>query len=741
MASPTNHEKQKAVFNYLFGNQTGYMCVTTISRTSSDGEKKVRERFFDYPDKVDEAIDLINRSSMRYDVYFCAHLLNINERIKANAQPIQALWSDLDTCPQDKLLVPPTLVFKTSNDKLQAFWKLKDIVPPADAERVNKKIASYHSDEGADKSGWDLTQLLRVPYTYNHKYGELEFITVPTSKVDRVYTLEDFDVYPEVEESGYTEQDIPFPDDLPNKSAEQILKKYQQSLNPRVIQLYSHEPREDWSRALWELELSLMESEIPLEEAFIVVRDASCNKYARDNRPMDFLWKELVRAYNTVQERRSTTIAPSQKSVSAQWPETNLSPILSNEERESISDRTTIVEDYIEWAKGTGDAAWQYHQAGVFTVLSTLLTGRVRLPTSFGIILPNMWFMILGDTTLTRKSTAMDIAVDLLVEVDPGCMLATDGSIEGLLTSLSTRPGRPSLFLRDEFTGLMEMINKKDYYAGMLEVLTKLYDGKYQKRVLRKETIEIKDPIVNVFAGGIKGKTMELLDERYVRSGFVPRFCFVMADTDLTRMKPVGPPTNEGLAERIKLYERFKEIHEHYWQTEKSDDGSSIILPRMFNAELTKDAWARYNAIESQMVSESLDSFDPDLITPCMDRMAKSGLKAAVLIAASRSLGERVLVSHDDIIHGFYYVEQWRENTLDIVSNIGTTAGERKIESILNHIHRFPGSTKSDIMRRFKLTSRNASEMFDTLEQRGLVTRELKRKAGIEKLWPREVEI
>src|SRR6201999_3023795 len=98
---------------------------------------------------------------------------------------------------------------------------------------------------------------------------------------------------------------------------------------------------------------------------------------------------------------------------------------------------------------------------------------------------PNLWFMILGDTTLTRKTTAMDLAVDLLMDVDPDVILATDGSIEGLMQGLSTRPKRPSIFLRDEFSGLLEMMTKWDYYAGMAEVLTKLYDGKMQKRILK----------------------------------------------------------------------------------------------------------------------------------------------------------------------------------------------------------------------------------------------------------------
>src|SRR6185295_16082845 len=163
-----------------------------------------------------------------------------------------------------------------------------------------------------------------------------------------------------------------------------------------------------------------------------------------------------------------------------------------------------------------GDAAWQYHQAGAFVALSSLLAGSVRLPTSFGTVIPNLWFMILADTTLTRKSTAMDLVMDLLLEIDTDCVLATDGSIEGLMTSLSMRPGRASIFLRDEFSGLLDAMVRKDYYAGMAETFTKLYDGKFQKRILRKDIIEVKDPVLIFFAGGIKNKTMSLVTHEQV---------------------------------------------------------------------------------------------------------------------------------------------------------------------------------------------------------------------------------
>src|ERR1035437_8263517 len=134
----------------------------------------------------------------------------------------------------------------------------------------------------------------------------------------------------------------------------------------------------------------------------------------------------------------------------------------------------------------------------------------------------------------------MDLAMDLLAEVDDSIIMATDGSLEGLLTGLAARPGQPSIFLRDEFSGLLEAMVKKDYMAGMAELLTKLYDGTMQRRMLRKEVIEVKDPRLIFYAGGIKNKITSLLTYEQVSSGFMPRFIFITAESDLNKIKPVG---------------------------------------------------------------------------------------------------------------------------------------------------------------------------------------------------------
>lgn len=319
----------------------------------------------------------------------------------------------------------------------------------------------------------------------------------------------------------------------------------------------------------------------------------------------------------------------------------------------------------------------------------------------------------------------MELAIDLVMEVDADAVMATDGSVEGLLQQLEARPKRPSIFLRDEFSGLLEMMVKRDYYAGMAEVLTKLYDGKMQKRVLRKETVTVRDPILIILAGGIRTRVTGLLTHEHVSSGFIPRFVFITAESDAERLQPLGPPTARVLGNRSALLEELEELTEHYGQSRTVHIkalGQTAKQDLAYAASLTPEAWERYNQLETDLVKSGLESEQPDLMTPLYDRLAKSTLKAAVLIAAARQRDDKVVVEKRDIVHAIRYAEQWRAYAIEIVNGIGKSVWERDLDRIKIAIAKRPGVSRSQLMQSYHLNARQADLMFETLTQRGQIT-------------------
>ena len=698
----------RSFFRLVYGSSTrGYICIAT-----SPDLNKFQEEYFEWPSQRTAMLDFIEARCATDNVYFCPQLLDKRKRNKENIKATPNVWADLDTCTPDKLLLHPSATVETSPGRFQAVWVLDEDTPPADAEQLSMRIAYFHAPHGADRSGWDLSQLLRVPGSSNFKYGTFDAPQVTVREITpSKYRRTEFEVYPPVR--GARELTLPLPEIDIKEAPEDILQRYRYRMNPSVFGLYATEPEHDWSRTIWRMLMFMFESGMSREEVFYVATTAACNKYARDNKPADYLWKDVCRAYLRTQENANSIVTT-----------TELAELVTDEELKDLEAEDTFVEQYIRWAKSVGDAAEAYHQGSAFIILSAIMSGAVRIPTSWGNIIPNMWFMILGDTTLTRKSTAMEMGIDLLNEIDDEIMLATDGTIEGLMTAMQLRPGRPSIFLRDEFSGLLESMNKKDYMAGMAELLTKLYDGKPMKRILRKEIVDIKKPILVLYAGGIKTRVQSNLTVEHVSSGFMPRFCFLTAKSDVQKVRPLGPPSIRDMGEREFIKGRMAFLYEHYTQQvsmEVQGTGIKMSQPQEWEATLTPDAWARYNKVESDMMRDGLGTEHSDLMVPTYARLSMSVLKAATLIAASRQIDEKVVVEEVDIVRALKYGQEWRYHANDVLNGIGKSTMERELDRILASVMKNPGISRSTLMQNYHLSARQADSIFGTLDQRGQI--------------------
>lgn len=719
--SPSQAIQLATFFRTIYGQvNEGIICVAS-KRLDDPSAKGLRETYFHWPNQQVELVGFITGRTQTHHLWYCPHILSTNRRIKSNVIHCPTIWADLDYCLPGNLLVTPSIVIQSSEDRYQALWRLGEDLPPTEAENISKRIAYYHAEEAKDKSGWDLTQLLRVPYTYNFKYGgmglapRIEILAaVPTT-----FTADSFDLYPKVEYNNVAESIGEMPTQRP--SAQDVLMKYRSKLHPLTFIQFSQTPKEKtWSESLWNLQCLLFEGGLTPTEVFAVCLESACNKFDRDERGPQELWLDIGRSYAKFEQEATEQYGYTTRTSAADR-------LLTDTERSMIESQPTIVEDYINWAKSTVDSPPQYHIAGAFIILSALLAGNIRLQASFGTIKPNLWFMILADTTLTRKTTSMDRAMDFLEEINSDVVLATEGSIEGIFAQMAMRPGLPSIFLRDEFSGLLQGMAKKDYMAGMGEMLTKLYDGKMLKRVLATKTIDIKNPCFIMFTGGIKKRIFSLLSYDDVVSGFLPRFLFVTGQSDVSKLKPVGPPTHENVFVRDKLMERFRSIYEHYdaGRIRVTMGEQTKTIKKLWDVELTPEAWAIFNRYDAQMLSQATNHSKREILLPSLVRLSHSGLKAAMLIAASKRLDDKIVVTEYDITHAFYYVEKWRDYLMEVLMNIGKTAYESQLDAILQALKQAgpDGMKKGELMRNYQLNAKNVEEILQTLHGRYQIQR------------------
>jgi hypothetical protein len=474
---------------------------------------------------------------------------------------------------------------------------------------------------------------------------------------------------------------------------------------------------------MWRLINTCLEAGMDVDETFSVALTAKCNKYARDNRPISYLWREVKKA------------SKGQQKLTGLLGEVGVLKM-----PELVEGRASegFVEQYVSWASDATDAVSQFHELCGFITLSSLLSGTIRLDVSYGEVVPNLWGLVLGDSTLTRKTTAMRMAIELITGIDEDAVLATDGSVEGLLTGLQLRPSMPSIFFRDEVTGFFESIQKRDYLSGMAEALTHLYDvPPLFKRLLRKETISVQNPILIFFGGGIKDKVYSLLSEEYVLSGFLPRFLVVSADADLTKLKPTGPSYLTGSVERKALSDRLAEMYEQYNPPRYMRiAGQDMAVDAKIKAHLTDDAWLAYQKIEGRMTSTAADSHISNLALPTFERLSRSLLKMSVLLGASRQepVNDEISIGTEDVQNAAWYVQRWGNHSIELMYNAGKPSTMKVLDRIRGVITEKPGMSRGEVMRLFHLTSRQMDEVMNTMEDRGEIR--IQKEGRTRRYWP-----
>ena len=169
MSAPTAaaHEAALAYWRRIFDGEQGYICLFSLDRSPAAGP--VHEAFYPWPQAAGNAVQwLVAEERRGRDVYASAALYTERKRAKATVGPVRALWTD-DVAVGPPGVPSPTLTVETTPGRRNGVRLPADATPWQQAEDLNRRPA--HAI-GADPTGCDATQLLRVPGFRNHKYAD-----------------------------------------------------------------------------------------------------------------------------------------------------------------------------------------------------------------------------------------------------------------------------------------------------------------------------------------------------------------------------------------------------------------------------------------------------------------------------------------------------------------------------------------------------------------------------------------
>ena len=254
-------------------------------------------------------IDLDSRNA-----YFTPHTFAMpagaaHAATKDNASTaIDCVWmesDDEDFVPWSVREAQPSLVVETSPKHYHAYWLLWKPEPREKVEAINRALAYTYLKR--DRSGWDLTQLMRIPGTLNIKPNRDAFeIRVIESRSDpsKRYSLSVFKDLPVLD--GAAEKDPDFPATLPKY--DDVWSKYANILGLTLADALKKRSG-DRSRALWRIYNECRRLGMSREEAFVLARESPNNKF-KDNRYDEDagLWRDLCGAYRIADPKSNSPV-------------------------------------------------------------------------------------------------------------------------------------------------------------------------------------------------------------------------------------------------------------------------------------------------------------------------------------------------------------------------------------------------------------------------------------------------
>lgn len=206
-------------FDVIFSGSLGYLCLAY----KQNMDDRLQQTFFKWEREREQILRWVDEHRSG-NCYFCPHLLSEPIRQKKYALPNDLLWADLDNCSFEKLCKygepPPGILITTSPNRYQAYWILWRVagVSAQEYESLNHRLAIGYKDEGCDQSGWDLTQLLRIPETFNTKHKHPFLVNgqwIKGIKGSCYHLREDFDCLPPLPTTTTSHKGVKFDRKLP----------------------------------------------------------------------------------------------------------------------------------------------------------------------------------------------------------------------------------------------------------------------------------------------------------------------------------------------------------------------------------------------------------------------------------------------------------------------------------------------------------------------------------------------
>lgn len=289
----------------------GYLGVTRVTRSQDPKENKRWGSFSNlYPEVTNGTADLTNavpEGSQNWEWYFTPAVLSEPNRTQVKFKQSNVIWIDFDEPVDWENMNPaPSIVVQTSQEKFHCYWLMDE--PITDVHSMRYWCSRFLNHFGGDLSGFDATQLLKLPYGRNLKLGAKQKDGTPFApkvvKFDQAlrYNEGSFASMPEPVMDTIKLVDLSDIPDIPEIDGDwkDYFDKYEKDLTPGLYRRLDRvkDDGEKRSGELYSLTCELLARLKDPEKVFQILCGSPNDKFTKDHgisKGAQLLWKDINR--------------------------------------------------------------------------------------------------------------------------------------------------------------------------------------------------------------------------------------------------------------------------------------------------------------------------------------------------------------------------------------------------------------------------------------------------------------
>jgi len=366
-----------------------------------------------------------------------------------------------------------------------------------------------------------------------------------------------------------------------------------------------------------------------------------------------------------------------------------------------------FISQYVKWGKSVTDAYEEYHIANALWLLSAATNRKVVLKLRQEYIRPNLWIMTLGNSTTSRKSTAVNKARKIFESATNMSLPNEDFSLEGYLETLASQPIMHNV--RDEASGLLEKFHQR-YNDGILAFECTIYDGspeKIQKRLSsgkakEPKTYTISDYYVTKLYATTPDKLATCMTVSDFQCGYGYRWIY-----NYPKYKHERMPLEMEEAEDIKSWSIIlTRLKEFYTIFQKKED---------IEFKASKETMQYYDMICIEMERKAEEQ-NSDILNSVIGRAQIHILKIAMLLELGKHIVSTTLTEESIKNAAQMVTDYFIPSIMESIDRIQEDAKNNLIEKITAILRRLGGyATHTKLLRDSHLKSREFIECITTM--------------------------